>query len=308
MTHDQPILITGAAGQVGAVGRSVTQMLRANGFRVRALVRTDDDRAAGLREMGAEVVVGDLLDLHAMHRALEGCRRVYFGMSITATYMEAAVNLAAVARHHLVDAFVNISQMTVAEMTIHETTPSPQQKQHWLAEQVFAWSGLPVVEVRPTIFLDGFFLRLAARSVCARDQLVLPFGNGKTNAIAAFDVARVIATILADPHKHIGGIYHLTGPASQNLTDIARDYSRALGRPIVYVDAPLDVWKARLQADGVPAHLLSHLATMAMLHQQGRYDRLTNDVERLTGKAPLDVEQFVRRNAGAFAATLANAG
>jgi hypothetical protein len=50
-----------------------------------------------------------------------------------------------VARHHGVEAFVNMSQMTVTQMSIDETTGSPQHKLHWLAEQALAWSGLPVV-------------------------------------------------------------------------------------------------------------------------------------------------------------------
>ena len=78
-----------------------------------------------------------------------------------AAYLEATVNTAAVARHHGVEAFVNMSQMTVTQMSITETTDSPQHKLHWLGEQALAWSGLPVVTVRPTVFLEGFFLRLS---------------------------------------------------------------------------------------------------------------------------------------------------
>src|SRR5215813_3775279 len=161
-THNSPILVTGAAGAVGAIGRNLSAMLVAKGHKVRALVRREDERAGALRRLGAEVVQGDLTDLASMHRAIEGCARIYFGMSVSAAYLEATVNTAAVARHHGVDAFVNMSQMTVTEMSITESTDSPQHKQHWLAEQALAWSGLPVVAVRPTVFLEGFFLRLVA--------------------------------------------------------------------------------------------------------------------------------------------------
>jgi uncharacterized protein YbjT (DUF2867 family) len=133
--HELPILVTGAAGRIGSVGRSVTELLLARGFRVRAQVRVDDERATRLRALGAEVVVGDLLDLMAVHRAIEGCERLCFAMSVASTYLEAAVKVAVVAKHHGVKAFVNLSQMTVNEMDIFNTTPSPQQKQHWLAEQ-----------------------------------------------------------------------------------------------------------------------------------------------------------------------------
>ena len=163
-THDSPILVTGAAGAVGAIGRSVTEMLLARGYKVRAMVRRDDARAEALRLLGAQVTVGDLTDLASVHRAIEGCKCIYFGMSVSAAYLEATVNVAAVSRHHGVEAIVNMSQMTVSQMSITETTDSPQHKLHWLAEQALAWSGLPVVTIRPTVFLEGFFQAAVAGS------------------------------------------------------------------------------------------------------------------------------------------------
>ena len=130
-----PILVTGAAGRVGGIGRTVTELLLKQGKAVRAMVRNEDERAQALREMGAEVVVGDLLDLDSMHRAIAGCDTMYFGMSVSDTYLAATVNAAAVAKHHGVMAFINMSQMTLAQMSITETTASPQHKLHWLSEQ-----------------------------------------------------------------------------------------------------------------------------------------------------------------------------
>src|SRR5215472_13994911 len=209
-THDSPILVTGAAGAIGAIGRNLTAMLLAKGHKVRALVRRQDERADALRRLGAEVVQGDLTDLASMHRAIEGCVRIYFGMSISASYLEATVNTAAVARHHGVEVFVNMSQMTVTQMSIIETTDSPQHKLHWLTEQVLSWSGLPVVTVRPTVFLDGFFRIFAAPSVRNADELALPMGRGKTSPISAVDVARAVSVVLEDPKPHLGKIYNLT--------------------------------------------------------------------------------------------------
>jgi nucleoside-diphosphate-sugar epimerase len=48
-----PILVTGAAGRVGAVGRTVTELLLKQGKAVRAMVRTEDERAQALRALGA---------------------------------------------------------------------------------------------------------------------------------------------------------------------------------------------------------------------------------------------------------------
>src|SRR5437763_15089698 len=182
MTGNKPILVTGAAGQLGGVGRTVTELLLARGLPVRALVRREDDRAAALRAAGAEVVVGDLLEPADIYRAVSGCRRVYFGLSVSPGDLEATVTTAAVAREVGVDALVNMSQMTVSQMDIHRTTPSRQQRQHWLGEQALLWSGLPVVTVRPTIFLDSFWM-LAGTSVRERGRIELSFGLGKTNPV-----------------------------------------------------------------------------------------------------------------------------
>ena len=73
-----PVLVTGAAGRVGAVGRRIVELLLKQGKAVRAMVRSDDERAQALRDMGAEVVVGNLLDLDSLHRAIAGCDTMYF--------------------------------------------------------------------------------------------------------------------------------------------------------------------------------------------------------------------------------------
>ena len=90
--NQSPILVTGAAGAIGAIGPNVTASLLAKGHQVRALVRRADERAERLRHLGAEVVVGDLTDLASMHRVIEGCKRIYFSMSISAAYLEASMS------------------------------------------------------------------------------------------------------------------------------------------------------------------------------------------------------------------------
>jgi len=298
--HDSPILVTGAAGDIGAIGRNLTAMLLAKGHKVRALVRREDERSVGLRRLGAEVVQGDLTDLTSMHRAIEGCARIYFGMSVSAAYLEATVNTAAVARHYGIEAFVNMSQMTVTQMSITETTDSPQHKLHWLAEQALAWSGLPVVTVRPTVFLESFFLRLAAAGVRERDELVLPLGSSRTSPISAVDVARAVSVILDDPAPHIGHVYNLTGFESADLDHYARVFSEALGRTIRYRNVPLSEWTDTFREAGVPMHLVNHLVVMADLHAQGRYDRMTDDLFKLTGERPTSMHDFVKLHAAEF--------
>jgi NAD(P)H dehydrogenase (quinone) len=304
MSTGYPILVTGAAGRIGGVGGTVVEALRKRGMPVRALVRREDERSAALRATGAEVVVGDLTRATDVLRALEGCRRVYFGMSVSAPYLEATVTTAAVARARGdLEAFVNMSQMTVSQMSLTETTDSPQHRQHWLAEQALNWSGLPVVHVRPTVFLQNpFFLDWAARSIRRDGTIRLPFGSGRTSPIDTLDVAEVIVAILASPAAHFGKVYELTGPKSQDLHGLAAEYAAALGRPVTYADVPLEWWRdEELRKLGLPEHLYGHLMTMAKLHAEGRYDRLTHDVEAILGRPATSARAFVARHAASFA-------
>src|SRR5215472_5387230 len=232
MATRDSILVTGAAGNLGGVGRTVVELLRQRSLPVRALVRREDERAQALRAIGAEVVVGDLTRAADVARALAGCRRMYFGMSASAVYLEATVTAAAVARERGdLEVFVNISQMTVSQMSLTAMTDSPQQRQHWLAEQALNWSGLPVVHVRPTVFLQNFFFSAWAAESIKRDGTIrLPFGAGRTSPVDTLDVAEVIAAILANPAPHVGKIYELTGPRSQDARGLAAEYAEALGR------------------------------------------------------------------------------
>ncbi len=107
------------------------------------------------------------------------------------------------------------------------------------------------------------------------------------------DVARVVATVLRDPAPHIGHVYELTGPQSVDMKELAAAFSRALDRPVSYVDVPLDRWQAGLSRMGLPPHVQQHIATMARLHRDNRYDRIADGVERVTGIPPRSIEAFV---------------
>ncbi|MFJ8361757.1 hypothetical protein [Streptomyces sp. NPDC093984] len=103
----------------------------------------------------------------------------------------------------------------------------------------------------------------------------------------------MVATVLRDPASHIGRVYELTGPRSVDMTEMAEEFSRALGRPVSYVDVPLDRWHAEALAKvGRPPHIEQHVLTMTWPHRQNRY-RTTDDVERVTGVPAQTIEAFV---------------
>jgi len=285
------VLIPGAGG----VGRAVFEHLRGQDVPVRFMVRREDERAAEVKELGAEVVVGDLTQPETVAAALQGVSRMFFAMAVSPDHLLAATVVASVAKEYgQLEVLVDLSQMTVSQMTTTSTTESHQQRLHWLAEQVFNWSGLPVVHIRPTVFLDTpLFTTMAAQSIQQNGTIALPFGGGHTSPVAVDDVARVVATVLREPAPHIGHVYELTGPRSVDMTELAAAFSRALDRPVSYVDVPLDRWQAGLSRMGLPPHVEQHVATMAQLHRDNRYDRATGGVEHVTGMPPQSIEEFV---------------
>lgn len=297
MPGERLYLITGAGGGVGGVSRQVVEQLLGRGERVRALVHRDDERAASLRELGAEVVAGDLTDPQNVVDAIDGVERMFFSMSVSPDLLTAtAVVCAAALETGSLELIVNMSQMTVSQMTLTSTEESGQQRLHWLAERVMNWSAVPVTHIRPTVFLDNpIFTWLAAPSLRERNVLALPFGTGRTSPIAATDVARAVVSVLSsDPASHAGHIYELTGPKSLDIEGLAAQYAGALHRPITGTDISYETWFEQvLKPLGVSPHVEQHLATMAKLHRAGRYERATRDVETLTGEPGLTVEEYV---------------
>ena len=291
MITNNLVLIPGGGG----VGRAVFVKLRAQNVLVRFMVRREDERAAELKGLGAEVVIGDLTRPETVAAALQDVGRMFFAMAVSPDHLLAATVVASVAREYgKLEALVDLSQMTVSQMTATSTEESHQLRLHWLAEQVLNWSGLPVVHVRPTVFLDTpLFTTMTARSIRENGTIALPFGSGRTSPVALDDVARVVANVLRDPAPHIGQIYELTGPRSVDMTELAAAFARALDRPVTYVDVPLDRWQAGLSRLGLPPHTEQHVATMAKLHRDNRYDRTADGVERVTGIRPQSIEAFV---------------
>jgi NAD(P)H dehydrogenase (quinone) len=292
-----PVLVTGAAGRVGGIGRRVVELLREAGVPVRATVRQEDERAAYLRSLGAEVVVVDLQKSEEVYPVVQGCRRIFFNLSVSSQYLEATVVMAAIARAVPdLEILVNMSQMTVSEMDFTHVTESPQQRLQWLSEQTLNWSGVPVTHLRPTVFQENpLFWELAAMSIERDGTISNPFGRSRTSPIASNDVAEVTAKILLEPAKFVGRTLELTGPRSEDMYDIAKEYSAALGRPISYVEVPLDTWKdGWLEKAGLPEHVHHHILTMAKLHKAGRYDRFSDEIEKVLGRPAASIADNIK--------------
>ncbi|MBY4207988.1 NmrA family NAD(P)-binding protein [Rhodococcus fascians] len=306
---DRPtILVTGAAGDVGSVSTTMVGMLLDRGWPVRAFVRTDDDRADALRRAGAEVFVGDLLNIADVAAALQGCRRVYFSVGLSPYYVDAnLLTIAAARRQGGMEVFVNISEseqslLTFDRMTEPESIRIPwlrggvtqwsaQQRAHWIAEQALDWSGLPAAHVRASIFVENpIFSWLPIPNLLSTGELRLPFADAKVAPIAAYDVAEVCVNILEDPAAHVGSTYTLVGPELKTMYDFADDYSAATGRSVTYVpQEDVEKWNVEYidSTAGHNPHGGEHLKTLTRLMASGRYfDLPTDSLADLLGREP----------------------
>ena len=141
------ILICGATGDTG--GYAIKALLARGHNSVRALVRSNDDRANAFRDAGIEIAVGDLLDLDSVRAALEGVEGAYFVFPIEPGCIQATAYFAQAAKEAGVKAIVNMSQKSARPDAI-----SHAAQDHWISEQVFEWSGIPTTHIRPTFFAD----------------------------------------------------------------------------------------------------------------------------------------------------------
>jgi uncharacterized protein YbjT (DUF2867 family) len=302
MTESPIYLITGAGGGVADISPQVVARLLGRGDTVRAMVHHDDSRADTLRARGAEVVAGDLTNPVDVFAAMSGVTRMFFNMSVSPDYLQATAVVCVAARElDNLEVLVNMSQMTVSQMTATSTEESKQQRLHWLAEHVINWSGVPAVHIRPTVLLDNpFFATMAARSIRETGRLSLPFGAGRTSPVASSDVADVITAVLSAPQGHLGAVYELTGPATLDVDELADQYAQALGRTVTAVRPSYDEWLHDLGEIGLPPHVQQHIATMARLHGEDRYNRSTHTVEDITGHPAQTVRQYVKQHRDLF--------
>ena len=284
------ILVTGATG---ATGRATVAELQSRGIRVRALVHKIDSRSEQLSKLGAEVVEGDLLDFRSVRAALEGIERAYFLFPVIPGIVQAAGYFAQAANEVRLEAIVNMSQITARrEAESHAT------RDHWIAERLFDRSGIPVTHLRPTVFAE--WLIYFASRIAQESCLTLPFGPVRQAVIAAEDQARVIAKILANPGPHQNQVYPLYGAEELTFAEMVDEMSKALDRPIRYHQIDFDSFEKGLLASGGEAFLAQHMRAVAADHRNGLFAGKNDVVEKITGRKPLTIREFILKNREMF--------
>ena len=288
------ILVSGATGRTG--GAAIDELLQM-GKRVRAYVRSNDERAAALRARGVDIAVGDFSDIDQIRAAMEGVSSAYFLHPIAPGILAAAAYFAQAAKEAGVSAIVNMSQISARrESTSHAA------QDYWVSERVFDWSGVPTTHLRPTFFADWLVYPHFAKEIWANKKIEFPFENGRHAPISTDDQGRVIAHLLAKPEGHGGEIYTLHGPVEMNHTEIAAAMSAVLGAKIEYAPTSIEAFKQKMeQLYKFPPFLVQHLVEVAQHYREGIFQGTNDVVEKITGTPALSVPAFIEKYRSAFA-------
>ncbi|RMP62877.1 hypothetical protein ALQ18_02339 [Pseudomonas marginalis pv. marginalis] len=282
------ILVSGATGRTGAA--AIDELLKL-GKSVRAYVRSDDERAAALRQRGVEIAIGDFTDIDAIRAAMEGIRSAYFLYPLAPGIVEGAAYFAQAAKEAGVKAIVNMSQISA-----RRDSKSHLAQDHWISERVFDWSGVPTTHLRPTFFADWLAYPHFAKEIWATKKIEFPFENGRHAPIATDDQGRVIAHILANPTGHEGKIYSLHGPVEMNHTEIAAAMSEVLGAEIQYAPTSIEAFEHKMVHEyQFPPALVQHLVEVAQNYREGVFAGVNDVVEKVTGTPALSVQAFVEK-------------
>lgn len=282
------VLVTGATGDTG---RAAVRESIALGLDVRAMVHTLDARSDALKALGAEVVVGDLLQIDTVRDAMQGVEAAYLVWPVQPGLINATVNFAQAAKESGVSTVINLSQRSA-----NRESSSDSCRDTFIAEEVLNWSGLPVIHLRPTYFLE-WLLYPWQLPFLQQGVLRMPVGKGRHSPIAADDQGRAIAVLLKDPQGHIGTTINLSGPVEMDHQQMAAELSEALGRTIVFQDVPVDEYVQSISEMGVPPYIVQHLDGAMRDYQNGRMAGADNNIEQLTGRRSMTVGEFARLHA-----------
>jgi uncharacterized protein YbjT (DUF2867 family) len=292
----KPVLVTSAAGgNQGKTGRHVSEMLLGRGIPVRAFVRKIDERSDHLRARGAEIYLGDFLDVRSVQKAARGVSSIYFAYPVQDGLADATAAMAYAAREEGVSRLVNLVMYQSST-----DAPTPRMRQNYLSEQVFEWAGLGAVHIRATVFFENV-ARLVRSSLPAQGAIRLPWGEENTilPLVSATDVARIAVGLLSSPNLIAGAVYPVIGTAI-SLKEIVATFARVLGRDVRYQEVTDEQWRSEVLARGWNAHAVEHLSSLwkalraaSISPEAGRF-AVTDTIEKIGGARPTSFEQFVR--------------
>ncbi|WP_439358688.1 NmrA family NAD(P)-binding protein [Bradyrhizobium sp. DASA03007] len=305
----ETILVTSAAGGTqGQTGRHVSEMLLRRGHQIRALVRQIDSRSDRLKSLGAEIFVGDFLDVRSVEQAAKDVSAIYFAYPVQDGLAEATAAMAFAARRHGISRLVNL---VMYQSSID--APTPRMRQNYLSEQVFEWAGVGPLHLRATVFYENV-ARLVGANLPERGAIRLPLGDESTilPLISAEDVARVAVGLLVGPKQVAGSAYPIIGSVN-SIGDIVKAFAHVFDRDVHYEEITDAEWRSEVLSRGWNAHAVEHLSSLwkslraARLPAEAARFVATDTIEKIGGAQPKTFQQFVRERQSELLAPAAKA-
>ncbi|MGW0119977.1 NAD(P)H-binding protein [Streptomyces sp. NPDC003327] len=277
------IVVTGATGNVG---RPLVEALAAAGEEVTAVSR---GAAPGL-PAGVTHRRGDLADVPRLKELFEGADAAYVlvaGLGDTLRPREIVAAAAAAGVRRLV---LQSSQLvgTRADSVSHAFLRE--------FEAAVRDSGLDWTVLRPSGFASNAFLW--AEGVRGARTVAAPFADVALPVVDPLDIAEVAAAALRDG-VHAGRTYVLTGPVAVSPRAQVRDLAEAVGAPIAFVEQSAEEARSHL-VRFLPADAVDGMLSV-LGEPSAEERRVSPDVERVLGRAPLPFSAWAARNAFAFA-------
>lgn len=277
------IAVTGATGGVG--GR-VARLLAEQEVAQRLIVR---DAARAPAWVGAEVAVATYSDGEAARRALEGVEVLFL--------VSAAENADRLAEHRsIVEAARASGVAHVVYTSFFGAAPDAAftlARDHYVTENLIRDAGLGHTFLRDNLYTD-FLPMLAGDDGVIRG----PAGTGRVASVTRDDVAESVVRVLLDSlaarDAHAGVTYELTGPEALTLTEVAAAVSAAGARgPVSYHDETIDEAYASRAEYGAPPWQVDAWVSTYTAIAAGELERVTTDVERLTGHRARSLREFL---------------
>jgi uncharacterized protein YbjT (DUF2867 family) len=280
------ILITGASGTVGS---EVLKQAAAAGLPIRAAFQSRD-KAKGA-PAGVEAVLMDYTQPETVRAALRGVEKIFLVCPPTANVAELEGGVVRECRGAGVSSVVKLSALGGRQAIF----PSL----HRDSEERIEAAGIAYTFLRPNGFMQDL-LTYSAETIRTQSAFYAAQGQGAVSHIDVRDIGAVAVKVLSES-GHAGKAYALTGPEALTNDQIAEKLSRAIGRPIRYVDLPPADLKKAMLASGVPEWLADALLDLQRLYREGKANLVDPAVERILGRKATTLDQFARDYAQAFA-------
>lgn len=277
-------LVTGASGNVG--GQIVRQLLEA-GQPVRVFVR--DPARLGEFEGQVEVAVGDFSQPETLGAAALGTRAVFLNTGPFLPNLDAL--LAALKAN-------GAPRVTFLSTILAGHPEFAIGGMHKANEEAVQTAGLRATFLRPAGFMSNAMRW--AESIRADNLVHNPMGSGQAAPIAPEDIAAVAVRVMRSD-DYLGQAVELTGGELLSIPDQVGILSRTLGRPLRVVDVPLEASIEGMIRAGIPESIARGVAQSQEAVREGRFRKMTAQVERITGKAPMRFDAWARAHAAAFA-------